>query len=218
VPAGTLGIGTGVHYAARMPDPETDEFDAVAAAKELDDLLAEPSLPAADAAETEEYIHNLEAEIEELKTAAVKRAAELAAANQRANQAYADIEAAEKRLATASAKELEQRTRRVLETFLPVIDDMDRGIAAAKKHVDSADVVEGLELVKRSLLTRFAQFGVTHVPAHGEPFDPMRHEAIAMVPVGDPAKDGRVIDVMREGYAIGEDTLRPAQVAVGKHA
>ncbi len=218
MPAGTLGIGARVHYAARMPDPETDEFDAVAAAKELDDLLSEPSLPAADAAETEEYIHNLEAEIEELKAAAVKRAAQLASADQRANQAYADIEAAEKRLATASAKELEQRTRKVLVTFLPVIDDMDRGIAAARKHADSADVVEGLELVKRSLLTRFAQFGVTHVPALGEAFDPARHEAIALVPVTDPARDGRVIDVMREGYAIGDDTLRAAQVAVGKRS
>ncbi len=44
----------------------------------------------------------------------------------------------------------------------------------------------------------------------------MRHEAIALVPVTDPAKDGTVIDVMREGYLIGDETLRPAGVAVGK--
>ena len=50
----------------------------------------------------------------------------------------------------------------------------------------------------------------------GERFDPQRHEAIALVPVTDPAQDGQVIDVMREGYLIGDEVLRPAAVAVGK--
>jgi molecular chaperone GrpE len=59
---------------------------------------------------------------------------------------------------------------------------------------------------------------VTHAPALGEAFDPNLHEAIALVPIGDPVQDGKVIDVMREGYLIGEHTLRPAGVAVGKRA
>jgi molecular chaperone GrpE len=171
------------------------EFDAIAAAKELDDFLADAS--AGESAEV----------------ARLER--ELRAANERA---HAEIQAAGVRLAAASAKELEQRTRKVLEAFLPVLDDLDRAVAAAREHVESADVVEGLELVRRSLLTRLGQFGVTHAPALGEPFDPQRHEAMALVPVTDAAQDGRVIDVMREGYLIGEDTLRPAGVAVGKRA
>jgi len=199
-----------------MADDPDQEFDAVAAAKELDELLAGASVTATDLDETAEYIANLEEEIEALKAMAAKRETELQAANQRATQAHAEIEAAGRRIAAASQKELEQRTRRLLESFLPVVDDMDRGIAAARKVAESADVVEGLELVKRSLLTRFAQFGVTHAPSLGEPFDPQRHEALALVPVTDPAQDGRVIDVMREGYLIGDDTLRPAGVAVGK--
>jgi len=190
-----------------MDDPE---FDAVAAAKELDELLAGSS----DKDDT--YTASLEAEIVELNALLAKKTAELAKANARADQAHAEIEAAGKRLAAASAKELEQRTRKLLESFLPVIDDLDRAIAAAKPLPDSADVVEGLTLVRRGVLTRLGQFGVTHAPSLGEKFDPHRHEALAMVPVSDPAQDGRVIDVMREGYLIGEDTLRPAGVAVGK--
>jgi molecular chaperone GrpE len=54
------------------------------------------------------------------------------------------------------------------------------------------------------------------VPALGERFDPERHEAMTLVPVSDPAQDGRVVGVMREAYSIGEDMLRPAGVAVGK--
>jgi molecular chaperone GrpE len=193
-----------------MPDPE---FDAVAAAKELDDMLAGSS---EDGANSNEYIAGLESEIEELNLLVAQKEALLHKANVRADQAHAEIEAATRRIASASAKELEQRSRKVLESFLPVIDDLDRGIQVARQHAQSADVVTGLELVKRSLLTRFGQFGVVHAPALGEPFDPQRHEAIALVPVTDPAQDGRVIDVMREGYAIGDETLRPAGVAVGK--
>jgi molecular chaperone GrpE len=189
-----------------VPDPD---FDAVAAAKELDDLLG-------DRSSDDSYVASLEAEVSELNALVAKKDAELAAANKRADAAHAEIEAAARRLASASAKELEQRTRKLLESFLPVVDDLDRGIAAAKTVAESADVVTGLELVRRSMLTRLGRLGVTHAPARGERFDPQRHEAIALVPVADPAQDGQVIDVMREGYLIGDEVLRPAAVAVGK--
>jgi molecular chaperone GrpE len=200
-----------------MPDPDPSEFDAIAAAKELDDLLAEPGAAAAPGDQSA-YIATLESDIEELNALVAQKEALVQAANARADQAHAEIEAAGKRLANASTKELEQRTRTLVASFLPVLDDLDRAIAAAKQHVDSQDVSAGLELVKRSMLARLSQFGVNHAPALGEPFDPRCHEAIALVPVADPAQDGRVIDVMREGYVIGEDTLRPASVAVGKRA
>ncbi len=189
-------------------------FDAVAAAKELDELLGSSSEGAVGA--SDDYVATLESELEALNALLAKKELELKQANARADQAHAEIESAGKRIASASAKELEQRTRKILEGFLPVIDDLDRGIAAAKQHVESADVVEGMELVKRSLLTRLGQFGVVHAPALGEKFDPNRHDAVALVPVTDAAKDGMVIDVMREGYLMGEHTLRPASVAVGK--
>ena len=196
-----------------VPDPDPPDFDAVAAAKELDDLLGDTGNGASAS-----YVADLETDIEELNALLAKKQTELDRANARAEQAHAEIEAAGKRISAASEKELEQRTRKLLESFLPVIDDLDRAIVAAKTHADSQDVASGLELIRRSMLTSFGQFGVTHAPALGEVFDPQRHEAIAMVPVTDPAQDGRVIDVVREGYLIGDETLRPAGVAVGKRA
>lgn len=192
-----------------MADPDPPAFDAVAAAKELDDLLGHRG-------EDGDYVGNLEKDIDELNTLVAQKEAAAVAANKRADQAHAEIEAVGKRLANASGKELEQRTRKILEGFLPVVDDLDRGIAAAKAHAESADVVTGLELVKRSMLSQLGKYGVTHLVAMGESFDPQRHDAIALVPVTDAAQDGKVIDVMREGYLIGDETLRPAGVAVGK--
>ena len=200
-----------------MADSDPPDFDAVAAAKELDDLLAGgDSGDAAPSGQNDSYIASLERDIEELNNLIAQKETLVQRAHQRADQAHAEIDAATKRIESASAKELEQRTRKLLEAFLPVVDDLDRGITSAKQHAESADVVAGLELVRRSMLSRLGQFGVTHAPALGEKFDPQRHEAIALVPVTDPAQDGRVIDVMREGYLIGDDTLRAAGVAVGK--
>ncbi|HUS30684.1 MAG TPA: nucleotide exchange factor GrpE [Kofleriaceae bacterium] len=195
-----------------MADSDSPDFDAVAAAKELDDLLGGTDT---DTTAEADYVASLEDDVEALNAAIAKKDAELRAANQRADQAHAEIEAAGKRMANASAKELEQKSRKMLESFLEVVDDLDRAIAAAKGTA-AKDLVEGIELVRRNMLTRLGQFGVVHAPARGEPFDPKRHDAVALVPVTDPAQDGRVIDVMREGYLVGEETLRPASVAVGK--
>ncbi len=200
---------------ATDPDPE---FDAVAAAKELDELLGQSPSEMVSGSRSDDYIATLEADIEDLGAVIAQKDALLEKANARADQAHAEIEAASRRLAAASKKELEQRTRKLLEALLPVVDDLDRGIVAARKHAESADVVLGLELVRRSLMSQLGQFGVTHMPAIGEVFDPRRHDAIALVPVQDVSQDGRVIDVMREGYAIGDETLRPAGVAVGRRS
>lgn len=196
------------------PDPEPPEFDAVAAAKELEDELGE--LGTAAAGGEQEYVAILEGEIEQLTALVAEKDKQLAAANARADQAHAEIEAVQRRVENASAKELEQRTRKLLASFLSVVDNLDRAITAAKAHAQDADLLSGIELVRREVLASLGSFGVKHVPALGEPFDPNRHEAIAVVPVNDLAQDGRVIDVVREGYVIGDDTLRPAGVAVGK--
>jgi molecular chaperone GrpE len=198
------------------PESDPPPYDAVAAAKELDDLLGDSGNGSSNSG-SGAYVASLESDIEDLSALLAAKDVELAAAHKRADQAHDEIEAASKRLANASKKDLEQRTRALLEGLLPVVDDIDRAIVAAKTHADHADVATGMELVRRSLFAQLAKFGVVHAPALGEPFDPRRHDAIALVPVTDPAQDGRVIDVMREGYLIGDDTLRPAGVAVGKH-
>jgi molecular chaperone GrpE len=197
--------------------PEPEPFDAVAAAKELEESLGESPTLGADG-QAERYIATLEREIEQLGSLLAQKDELIRRANERAEHAHAEVAAAERRLKNATAKELEQRTRKLLASFLPVLDDLDRAIEAGKAHPQSAELIGGVELVRRELLTQFGHLGVTHAPALGEKFDPVRHEAMALVPVTDPAQDGRVIAVMREGYLIGEDTLRPAGVAVGKHS
>jgi molecular chaperone GrpE len=197
----------------RDADPE---FDAVAAAAELDEVLEGTAPRTGDKADR--YVAMLEAEIEQLHALLAQKDKLLEQAGARADQAHAEIEAARRRLAAESDREVEQRTRNLLTAFLDVVDDLDRAIEATRKVGHAPEVLAGVELVRRRLLAHLGRFGVAHVPALGEPFEPRFHEAMAVVPVTDASQDGRVVAVLREGYSVGDDMLRAAGVAVGKHS
>ena len=199
----------------RDSDPE---FDAVAAASELDEALGEAAAVPRTGDQADRYVALLEAEIEQLHAVLQQKDRLLEQASARADRAHDEIEAASRRLAAESDRELEQRTRTLLRGFLDVLDDLDRAIGATRKLEHNPEVLAGIELVRRQLLAHLGQLGVAHVPALGEPFDAHRHEAMALVPVTEANQDGRVVAVLREGYSVGEDTLRPAGVAVGKRA
>ncbi|MEO7273706.1 MAG: nucleotide exchange factor GrpE, partial [Vicinamibacterales bacterium] len=76
--------------------------------------------------------------------------------------------------------------------------------------------VQGIEMVRRQFIAKLEGLGVSRVDAIGQPFDPQVHEAVTMVPAVSPDQDGVVMGVIRHGYRIGDDVLRPASVAVGK--
>lgn len=57
---------------------------------------------------------------------------------------------------------------------------------------------------------------MTRIDVEGATFDPALHEAVSIVPAPSLEHDGRVVGVVRHGYMIGADVLRPASVAVAK--
>ena len=73
-----------------------------------------------------------------------------------------------------------------------------------------------MDIVRRQFLAKLEGFGVKRIESEGQPFDPSVHEAISAVPASDSVPDGTIVGVIRHGYRIGEDVLRPASVAVAK--
>jgi molecular chaperone GrpE len=123
------------------------------------------------------------------------------------------------------ARDVERGRRTILVDLLDVVDNLERAIEAARREATasgSASAVEplarGVELVRDSFLSKLQAFGVTRMPALGQKFDAARHEAVTTTPVSDPAEDGVVVAVVKDGYAIGDDILRPASVVVGQLA
>jgi molecular chaperone GrpE len=118
------------------------------------------------------------------------------------------------------AREVERGRRVVLGEMLEVLDNLDRAILAARDTAStdaSETLLRGVELVREQFLAKLETFGVTRIRALGEIFDPLKHEAVSMAPVDDPSQAGTVIAVAKEGYAIGDELLRPASVVVGAY-
>ena len=109
----------------------------------------------------------------------------------------------------------ERAVRDVLESVLPVLDD----IQAARDH---GDLVEGpFAAIADKLEATLGKYGLQRFGDKGEPFDPMQHEALMHAPW--PADDDElpggatgttVVTVLQPGYRAGEQVLRPARVAV----
>jgi molecular chaperone GrpE len=120
------------------------------------------------------------------------------------------------------AREVERGRRVVLVELLDVLDNLDRAVAAAREPSAQAgsdgasQLVRGVELVRDQFLAKLESFGVGRMPALGAPFDAARHEAVTTLPV-DASGDGIIVAVIKEGYAIGDEVLRPASVVVGRH-
>jgi molecular chaperone GrpE len=120
------------------------------------------------------------------------------------------------------AREVERGKRALLAELLDVGDNLDRAIAAARQTGSSLgstaeNLVRGVELVRDQFLAKLEGFGVRKVPAVGLPFDARQHEAVTTTAVASQEEDGKVVAVIKEGYAIGDELLRPASVVVGKY-
>jgi molecular chaperone GrpE len=127
------------------------------------------------------------------------------------------------------SRELERRTqeanKKAVSGFLAIADDMGRATAAALESMNDPSkgretlesLVRGVQMIQGRFFQELASLGVQPFVSKGQPFNPERHEAVRMVEVNDPAQDGIVIDELVPGYQLGEEILRPSQVAVGKH-
>ena len=103
----------------------------------------------------------------------------------------------------------------VLKAILPVLDDMQRAIAASEKSEDIAALREGERLVEKKFIDTLRQKNVTEIEALGEDFNEELHEAVARFAAGED-KRGKVIDVVQRGYKLGDKILRFAKVVVGE--
>jgi molecular chaperone GrpE len=129
----------------------------------------------------------------------------------------ADFENYRKRVARESA-EAEVRGRGDLaKALLPVIDNLERALAAAEPiDRDSAPnhLVHGVKLVYEELSGVLRNAGIESYEPTGEAFDPDWHEAM-MTRAGE---EGRVLEVLEKGYRLNGQVLRPARVIVGTAA
>ena len=147
--------------------------------------------------------------------AAANLAAELEKYKDAALRARADLDNYRKRVAREKEDAIRYANNSLLESLLPILDNFERGLDAAKNSSDAAGIIQGLEMVRKQLEDFLSDHGVEIVNAVGTPFDPNLHEAVAHEPNPDVA-EGTVARQLRKGFKLKDRLIRPASVVVSK--
>ncbi|MDE6275747.1 MAG: nucleotide exchange factor GrpE [Clostridia bacterium] len=100
----------------------------------------------------------------------------------------------------------------MLVETLPVLDYLDMAIEAQKDEEQR----KGIELVKNAFMDVVTKRGVKEMGKVGEKFDPAKHEAVMSVPAENPKDAGKIIEIVKKGYAKEEKILRHAKVVVAQ--
>ena len=131
----------------------------------------------------------------------------------RALRLQAEMDNYRKRQQRMAEDKIEAERQRLLRSFLPIVDDLERALAAPSG--DGRALRDGVQLTHRAAMQLLQREGVEPIREQGRPFDPHWHEAVATV---DHARVGvepdTIVDVLQPGYRQQDQLLRPARVVV----
>ena len=172
---------------ADEPTVESAATDNMAEAEAPEsDNMAEPSLEEQLAAWRDKYLR-LQAEFDNFRKRTIKEKMEL----------------------------VERGCEGAWKSMLPILDDMERAVAASHKSDDIEALRQGEELVMKKFESVLQAAGITPIECLDQPFNEDEQEAVARFSAGD-EKRGLVIDCVQRGYKLGEHVLRYAKVVVGE--
>ncbi len=104
----------------------------------------------------------------------------------------------------------------VLKGLLEILDDLDLALQNRPTEGEAAAWAEGIALIAQKMRHFMQQQGLEVIePQPGDPFDPFLHEVIAAEP-SDTVPREHILEVVRKGYRVGDQVLRPALVRVAQ--
>lgn len=162
-------------------------------------LDAEHELPASPQGAEADELRQVKAERDALVDRLARLQAEFDNARKRADREQQEFRA----FALADA----------LKQLLPVLDSFERAVRAPAQSLQ--EFRGGVELIEKQLRDALHSLGLRPVPAQGERFDPLLHQAVEMVD-STFADDDQVVEEFQRGYELGNRLLRPAMVKVAR--
>src|SRR5688572_21433465 len=155
--------------------------------------------------------------VAELQQALVAKAEEVKALNDKYLRLAAEFDNY-KRLAQRDQRDqIRFGNEQLLKELLPVVDNLERAIKAAKDSKTAQGLVQGVDLTLKQLEGVLSKFGVQSIPTMGQRFDPSGHQAVASVP-STQVPDQHVVEEFQRGYRLHDRILRPAMVTVSSGA
>ena len=169
-----------------------------------------------DTSSVDEMADQTDAEpVDEAAEALAKAEAEAAEWRDKYLRLQAEFDNYRKRTLKEKMSLVESGGENVIKALLPVVDDVDRALAAMEKSDDVEALRGGVRLISQKFNEVMRQQGVSEIEAVGKEFDVDVHEAVARFPI-DGKNSGEIIDVVQKGYKLGDKVIRYAKVVVAE--
>ena len=178
--------------------PETNEQEVQNQAETATEATEAPAAKLTDA----EKLAQAETEIAELKDKILRQAADFANFRKHSMATHTEL--------------ILNGGKKVLESLLPILDDMERAEANLAKSEEVETLREGLSLIFQKLQRTLEQQGLKKMETKEAQFDTDYHEAVALFPTEDEQQKNHIIDCVQTGYMLNDKVLRHAKVVVGQ--
>ena len=178
--------------------PETNEQEVQNQAETATEATEAPAAELTDA----EKLAQAEAEIAELKDKSLWQVADFANFRKHSMATHTEL--------------ILNGGKKVLESLLPILDDMERAEANLAKSEEVETLREGLSLIFQKLQRTLEQQGLKKMETKEAQFDTDFHEAVALFPTEDEQQKNHIIDCVQTGYMLNDKVLRHAKVVVGQ--
>lgn len=129
-------------------------------------------------------------------------------------RSQADLENYRKRMAREKTDAIQYANASLLSSLLPVLDNFEMGLQAAKQEGEGNIIYQGFLMVRKQIEDFLSENGVKPIDASGA-FDPNVHEAVGQEP-HDSIPEGEIVTEIRRGYRLNDRLLRAANVTVSK--
>jgi molecular chaperone GrpE len=185
--------------AKQEPTPIPDKSGASKIAGPRANEKPEPGRSQAELSDTEDPTAGLQTDLDRFRDLAMRT--------------QADFENYKKRSAREKEAAIKYANTSLLEKLVPISDNFELGLAAAKSEGEESPIYSGMNLVLKQLKDFMIDNGLEPIEAVGQKFDPNLHEAIAHEPSRE-FPEGTVIRQSRRGYRFKDRLLRPSSVVV----
>ncbi|MEM2881952.1 MAG: nucleotide exchange factor GrpE [Candidatus Bathyarchaeia archaeon] len=118
-----------------------------------------------------------------------------------------------KRMEKERAGLMRKGKEELIMKLVPILDDLERALDAGRRDCCNKSLVEGVEMVLRSLREVMGSEGLSEIDALGKPFDPSLHEAVSKCETSD-YPENTVVRELRRGYLLNGRVIRPSLVEV----
>ena len=193
-----------IKNAKSKSEEETREENVEEVQEIQDEVLEEEEEVSSNASPGE--IEDLKASLDESE----EKAQEYLDGWQRSRAEFANYK---KRIMREREQMYERAKGEIIKKYLDISDDLGRALQDRPESGPGEQWAEGIELIYKKLQLMLEREGVEPMEAEGEIFDPNRHEAVFQEE-NDEYESGEIIEVLQEGYTLGERILRPALVRV----